>query len=294
MKFCTSVAMVDPTFYVPLAQAAEEAGFDVVTLSDSVCYPEVSDSKYPYNPDGTREFLENKPFLEPMVAMAAMATATTTVEFCPFVLKLPLHDPVLYAKSISSLAVLSANRISLGVGTSPWPDDYQIVGLPWTGRNRRFDECIEVIRGLLRGEYFSYSGEFYEFPAIKINPAPSAAVPFLMGGYSNAMMDRAARIGDGWMPAGPMDRQLLISRIDQVRKGREDHGRQDQPFAIYAAAAPTVDSIRDLEELGVTHVMTGFHGSFSPYGLAPDTETLSDKIDRLRRFGDQVIAEVRA
>ena len=294
MKFATSVAMVEPAFYVPLATAAEEAGFDVVTLSDSVCYPKESDSTYPYNPDGTREFLENKPFLEPMVAMAAMATATTTMEFCPFVLKLPLHNPVLYAKQISSLAVLSQNRISLGVGTSPWPDDYQIVGLPWAGRNRRFDECIEVIRGLLSGDYFEYAGEFYEFPAIKVNPAPTAPVSFLMGGYGKAMMERASRIGDGWMPAGYMDRDLLIARIDTVLRGREEHGRQNEPFAIYAASPPHVDTIRDLEELGVTHVMTGFHGSFQPYGLPRDTETLSDKVDRLRRFGDEVIAKVRA
>jgi probable F420-dependent oxidoreductase len=294
VKFATSVAMVDPKFYVPLAQAAEDAGFDVVTLSDSVCYPKESESTYPYNPDGTREFLENKPFLEPMVAMAAMATATTTIEFCPFVLKLPLHNPVLYAKQVSSLAVLADDRISLGVGTSPWRDDYQIVGLPWARRSRRFDECVAVIRGLLTGEYFEFSGEFYEFPAIKLNPTPAASVPFLMGGYSDAMMDRAARIGDGWMPAGPMERDLLMSRIARVAQSREECGRQDEPFAIYAAAAPDADAIRDLEELGVTHVMSGFYGSFYPYGLEADTETLSEKVDRLRRFGDQVIAKVRA
>ena len=158
MKFIANISMCDASFYVPLAQAAEAAGFDTIAVPDSIAYPKESSSTYPYNFDGTREFLENKPFIEPIVAISAMAAVTSTIEFHTFVLKMPIRHPVLYAKEATSLAVLSDNRFVLGVGSSPWPDDYEIVQLPWEGRGRRFDECIEIVRGLAAGGYFTATG----------------------------------------------------------------------------------------------------------------------------------------
>ena len=149
MKFIANISMCDSTYYVPLAQA----GFDTIAVPDSIAYPKESSSTYPYNFDGTREFLENKPFIEPIVAISAMAAVTSTIEFHTFVLKMPIRHPVLYAKEATSLAVLSGNRFVLGVGTSPWPDDYEIVQLPWEGRGRRFDE-----RNDTRGEFRDQSG----------------------------------------------------------------------------------------------------------------------------------------
>jgi probable F420-dependent oxidoreductase len=290
MKFVTGVAMTDPSFYVPLARAAEEAGFDVMTIPDSICYPLESDSTYPYTRDGSREFLENKPFLEPMVAIAAMAAATSSIEFCPFVLKLPIRHPVIFAKQATSLAVLSGDRLSLGVGTSPWPDDYEIVGLPWSGRGRRFEECIAIIRGLAAGGYFELHGEFYDVPPIKVNPTPSRPIPILIGGHSAANIRRAAQLADGWMPAGMAPEELLRT-IATLGDLRTEYGRDQQPFAVYAFGPPDVAELHRLEDLGVTHAMTGFFGTFNPYGLATDTEPLADKIDRLHRFGEEVIAK---
>ena len=105
MKFIANISMCDPTFYVPLAQAAEAAGFDTIAVPDSIAYPKESSSTYPYNFDGTREFLENKPFIEPHIAMAAMSAVTSTIEFHTFVLKMPIRHPVIYAKEATSLAV---------------------------------------------------------------------------------------------------------------------------------------------------------------------------------------------
>lgn len=291
MKFVTSTAMIDPAFYVPYAQAAEASGFDMLTVADSIGYPKESDSTYPYNPDGTREFLENKPFIEPVVAMSAMAAVTSTIEFCPFVLKLPVRHPVMFAKEVTSLAVLSNNRVHLGVGTSPWPDDYALVGLPWEARGKRFIECVEIIRGLSSGEYFEYHGEFYDFEALKLNPAPTQPVPILIGGNSPRLIRRAARIGDGWLPTGLTPEQLRegLATIQQLRV---EYGRDHLPFTVLGGGVRNADDVKAFEDLGVTHVMGGF-GPFNPYGLAPDTEPLSDKVDRLKRFGDEVIAKFR-
>jgi len=278
---------------LPLAQAAEAAGFDTIAVPDSIAYPKESSSTYPYNFDGTREFLENKPFIEPLVAISAMAAVTRTIEFHTFVVKLPIRHPVIYAKEVTSLAVLTGNRFVLGVGSSPWPDDYEIVQLPWEGRGRRFDECIEIVRGLAAGGYFEHHGEFYDFPAIKLEPVPTSAIPVLIGGHNDAQLRRAARLGDGWMSAGSTLEEL-IAMLDRLNDLRQEHGQTKERFDVYATTPEsfTLDGIKQLEDLGVTHTAGGF-GRFNPYGIETDPESLQEKIDNLTRHGDDIISKLR-
>jgi alkanesulfonate monooxygenase SsuD/methylene tetrahydromethanopterin reductase-like flavin-dependent oxidoreductase (luciferase family) len=100
--------MTDPSFYAPLARAAEAAGFDSMMVPDSICYPEHADSRYPFNPDGSREFLEDKPFLEPFSLIPALGAVTERIRFITFVLKLPVRHPVLVAKQATSTASTAA------------------------------------------------------------------------------------------------------------------------------------------------------------------------------------------
>ena len=292
MKFIAAIAMTDPTFIVPMAQAAEDAGYDVIAVPDSIAYPLESDSTYPYTPDGSREFLEHKPLVEPLIAIATMAAVTSHIRFVTNVLKLPVRQPVIFAKELTTLAVLSGERVALGVGTSPWPDDYEIVGLPWARRGRRFDECIEIIRGLATGGYFAFDGEHYRFPAIKLNPTPVGPVPILIGGHGDANLRRAARIGDGWISAGMSDERLAAT-LARLRELRAEHGRSDDPFEIHATTGDSfsLDGIKRLEAAGVTHTMGGFSAA-NPYSPEPDTESLQAKIDALRAFGDNIIAKL--
>src|SRR5262245_42610803 len=113
MRYSLAETMCDPAQYVPLARAAEAAGFHAYTLPDSVAYPEVSDSKYPYTPDGNREFLEDKPFLDPLMLACSLAMVTERLRFHTFVVKLPIRHPVLYAKQVATTAVLTGDRFSL-------------------------------------------------------------------------------------------------------------------------------------------------------------------------------------
>ena len=94
MRFCYAESMTDPSFYAPLARAAEAAGFDSMMVPDSICYPRRADSRYPFNPDGSREFLEDKPFLEPFSLIPALGAVTRRLRFITFVLKLPVRHPV--------------------------------------------------------------------------------------------------------------------------------------------------------------------------------------------------------
>ena len=290
MRFSYAESMTDPAFYGPLAKAAEDAGYASFVVPDSIAYPLDSDTTYPFNPDGSREFLEDKPFLEPFALIPALGAVTSTIRFVTFVVKLPIRHPVMVAKQAASVAALTGDRLLLGVGTSPWPEDYALLDVPWERRGKRMDEAIEVIRGLCRGGFFEFHGEVYDVPPVKMAPVPAAPLPILIGGHGEAALRRAATTGDGWLHGGgdPGDLPGLLARLRQLRA---EAGRENEPFETHVISldAYSIDGVRRLEEQGVTDVIVGFRW---PYTVGPDTEPLQVKIDNLQRFADSVIHQV--
>ncbi|WP_041546884.1 MULTISPECIES: TIGR03619 family F420-dependent LLM class oxidoreductase [unclassified Nocardioides] len=288
MRFTYAEAMTQAQFYAPLAQAAERAGYTSMTVADSLIYPKDSDSKYPYTDTGDREFLEGKEFIETMVLCAHLFAHTTTLRLTPFVLKLPIRPPVLVAKQASSLAFLSGNRLGLGVGISPWPEDFDAMGVAWQRRGRRMDECMDILRGLTTGEYFEYHGEFYDVDAIKQCPGASEKIPLLVGGHADAALRRAVRKGDGWMHAGGDGEELdrLLTRLAEIR--REEGVAGDDSFEVHVISydAYDLDGIKRLEDKGVTDCIVGFR---VPYIKGPDTEPLEKKVEHLERYAEQII-----
>jgi alkanesulfonate monooxygenase SsuD/methylene tetrahydromethanopterin reductase-like flavin-dependent oxidoreductase (luciferase family) len=287
VRFTYAEAMTDPTFYVPLAKAAEAAGYHAMTIPDSIAYPLESDSKYPYTPDGSREFLDGKPFIESFVLAAALGAVTTSLRFNFFVLKLPIRPPALVAKQAGSLVALIGNRLGLGVGTSPWPEDYELMGVPLAKRGKRMDECIEIIKGLTTGEYFEFHGQFYDVPKTKMTPAPTEPIPILVGGHTDAALRRAAR-ADGWMHGGG-DAGELDSLIARLKKLRYEESRTG-PFEIHVISVDgfTLDGVKRLEDKGVTDVIVGFR---IPYIMGDDTQSLDRKIRSLESFAEKFIAK---
>jgi probable F420-dependent oxidoreductase len=290
VRFSYAESMTDPSFYAPLARAAEEAGYDSMVVPDSICYPRHATGRYPYTPDGGREFLEDKPFIEPFSLIPALGAVTTHLRFVTFVVKLPVRNPVLVAKQATSTAVLTGNRLVLGVGTSPWREDYEVLGVPWEDRGRRMDEELAIIRGLSAGGYFEYHGQVFDFAPVKMAPVPSEPIPILIGGHGDAALRRAARVGDGWLHGGgdPADLPGLLARLAGLRKAEGAAGR---PFEVHVISmdAYSVDGVRRLEDQGVTDAIVGFRW---PYQTGPDREPLTDKIAGLRRYADDVIAKV--
>lgn len=290
MRFTYAEAMTDASYYAPLAQAAEAAGYTSMTVADSLIYPRDSDATYPYTDTGERQFLEDKQFIETMVLVTHLAAVTSTLRFTPFVLKLPVRPPVLVAKQASSIAWLSGNRLGLGIGLSPWPEDFTALGVPWKRRGKRMDECIDILRGLMTGDFFEYHGEFFDLPAMKQTPAPTSPVPLLVGGHSDAALRRAVRKGDGWMHAGGDGEELdrLLARLTEIRR---EEGVADDSFEIHAISydAYEPDGIKRLEDKGITDCIVGFR---VPYIKGPDTEPLEKKIEHLERYAETVIAKV--
>jgi probable F420-dependent oxidoreductase len=290
MRFTYAEAMTDATYYAPLAQAAEAAGYTSMTVADSLIYPRESDTKYPYTDTGDREFLLGKEFIETFILCAHLFAVTTTLRLTPFVLKLPVRPPVLVAKQASSLAYLSGNRLGLGVGLSPWPEDFAALGVPWEERGKRMDECMDILRGLTSGEFFGYSGRYYSFAPVQQCPAPTERIPLLVGGHSDAALRRAVLKGDGWMHAGSDGDELdrLLTRLAQIRKAEGDT-REDFEVHVISFDAYTPDGVKRLEEKGVTDAIVGFR---IPYIVGPDSEPLSKKIENLKWYADEVIAKV--
>jgi probable F420-dependent oxidoreductase len=290
MKFAYHHSMCPPEEYVSLAQEAERLGFDTITMPDSICYPKEASSKYPYNDDGSREFLEGVPFIEPFILTAYLAAKTSTIRFSTSVHKTAVHEPALVAKSLASLAVMTGNRFMYGVGISPWAEDFEVTNVAWEKRGKRLDEMMEIINGLMSGEYFGYEGEIFSLPEIKLCPVPSERPPLLVGGHSKLALRRAARLGDGWIGAGG-DFKSVKAMIDQINEYRREYGRDHLPFEFQAMTeeAYSADGIKRLEDIGVTEVLVAFR---NVYASEPD-KPIAEKMGMMKWYADEVIAKSR-
>ncbi len=292
MKFAYHATMCPPDQYLPLALAAEEAGFDTFTFPDSICYPKEGSDVYPYNDDGTREFLDGVPFLEPFVAIPYRAAKTEKLRFTTSVVKLAVRQPAIVAKQLSSMAVMIGDRFGFGVGISPWPEDFLACQIPWEKRGKRMDEMMEIVNGLMTGEYFGYDGEIFQMDPIKMTPVPDFHVPLLVGGHAKPALRRAARLGDGWISAGSsMDE--LKDMIGQIEDFRKEYGRDQIPFEYHAMteAAYTAQGVHQLAEIGVTEVIIAFR---NPYDAEPDTQSVEEKVGMIKWFAENVIEPYRA
>ncbi len=286
MKFSYGIAMCEPDQYIPLAQAAEAAGYDYITVPDSLCYPQEASSKYPYNADGSREFLESLPFIESLVAVTAMAAVTKDIRFLTSVYKLAIRQVPSVAKQVQSIQALSNNRFDFGVGISPWEEDFAVTGVPWKRRGKRFDEQIEIFRGLETGEFYGFEGECHSMPANKMNPVTGTPTPILIGGHSEPALKRAARVGDGWIAAGG-DIPEMKAYIDRLNELREEYGTADKPFDIWGAGAAAFnkEGLEELASIGVTGVAIGFRDVYNGQPDAP----FDEKVQQLQWYAGEFI-----
>lgn len=289
MKFSISIALSEPSEYIPIARAAEEAGYHAIVLPDSIFYSEEVSAAYPYTADGKRMWDETTPWIDPMVGTAAMAAATRTLFFYTSVVKLPVRNAVLYARQIMSVATLSNDRFGLGAGSGWLPEEARWCGAPFEGRGARMDEALEVFKLLFSGEMVEYHGKHFDFGKIRMSPKPAKPIPIYIGGHTDIALRRAARY-DGWSSA-MMTSDQLIETAGKLRAFRKEIGRENAPFEVQGVAMDAFmpDQFKRLEEGGVTDSI------FMPwllYGEPIRGGSLQGKIDGLRKFADDVIAKV--
>lgn len=289
MKWTLAAALVPADRLLDLARTAETAGYNSVALPDSVFYPEKVSAKYPYTKDGSRFWSAETEFIDPFVAIPAMAAVTSHLEFHTNVFKLPLRDPLLTAKQVASIAVLSENRFALGVGLSWIPEEFTFTGTAMRTRGARTDEAVEIIKAVCAGkgpQWVEFHGRHYDFDRLMISPAPNRPVPIYIGGHSEPALARTARIGDGWISVNTTP-DKIIDACTRLAELRAEHGRADQPFEIIAGpvGAVSLDDYRRLEDAGVTECQAA---PWWQYRVRPDDR--AGMLDAARRFADEVIA----
>jgi len=287
MKFTLSVALSPLDHLTELARTAEESGFSAVALPDSLFYSENVSAEYPYTPDGNRFWNAETPWVDPLIAAAAMGAVTTSLRFYTSVLKLGSRHPVLLARQVGSVAALTGGRFGLGVGVGWSPEEFAWCGQPYDGRGRRVDEMIDVLKLILGGGMVDHHGEFFDFDKLQMSPAPAQPVPFYVGGHTGVALRRAARVGDGWASA-MMRYEELRTTIAELERLRAEYGRGDLPFEYQAVCIDKfgLAGYRELAGIGVTDVIT-VPWLLEGVGFDADVER---KKDAVRRFGDEVIA----
>ena len=290
MKFTIAVAMSDPAHYLPVAACADRHGWDSIAVPDAPFFPEKVSVPYPYVSGGERFWTAETPWIDPWVAIPAMAAVTRRLRFYTHVLKLPIRQPILVAKTVGSAAVLSGNRVGLGVGLSWIPEEFTWCGVDFATRGARADEAITILRGLLAGGMFEYHGAHYDFGRMAMSPAPTAPVPIYVGGHSEPALRRAARLGDGWCSAMSTeeDTRRIVARLRELRA---EYGRSDVPFEIQVSSVDCfdVDGYKRLEEAGVTDVITQ---PWLLYGGGLQA-TIEQKEEGIKRFAEDVFPRMK-
>jgi probable F420-dependent oxidoreductase len=284
VQFCYSATFSAPDELVTLARAGDDAGWSTLTVSDHLINPVETRSTYPYTKDGARRWEMGTPWPDPWVTIGHLAAVTTRLRFLTTVYILPARTPVHVAKQVGTAAVLSGNRVDLGIGMGWMEEEFDAMGTPFAKRGKRADEMIEVMRKLWTGEVVEHHGEHFDVPALEMLPAPTETVPVIVGGLSEAALRRAAR-NDGWVSdLHTVDELAAIRR--QLDGYRDEYGRTDRPFAVYGSAkdAWDLDGYRRLADAGVTHLVT-----MPWYFYAGPEADLAGKVDGIKRFAEDII-----
>lgn len=289
MRFLAALALGEPSHFVDVARTADQVGLDGLALSDHVVFPERLESKYPYAPDGKRFWELDAPWPDPWVTIGAMAAVTTRLRFLTNVFILPARNPFLVAKAVGTAAVLSQNRVVLGIGIGWMREEFVLLGQPFEGRGKRADEAIDVLRTLWRGGLVEHHGAHWDFGPVIMSPAPTKPVPIYVGGESDAALRRAARLGDGYISVLRTTDEIraLVAKIQGLRA---EAGRASEPFDFVVSVndAFDVDGYKRLEDAGATSFITVpwlFYGG--------DPTALETKKAGLERFAEDVLVRMR-
>jgi probable F420-dependent oxidoreductase len=278
-----------------LAQAAESAGFDGIAFTD--------------HPAPSHKWLTagGHDALDPFAALTYVAAVTSTIRLIPNIVVLPYRNPFLVAKAAATIDALSGGRFTLSVATGYLRSEYRALGVDFEHRNERFDEALEVLRGVWRTDDFAYEGSGFTASGVTANPKP-AHVPIWIGGNSALTRRRVARHADGWnpfpAPAGlaktartvPLETlDDLAPLADDLRRLAEAEGRDPASIDIaFTTGQPGpgdpgfspgahLDALSDMAAIGVTWSSISVPG-----------DSLAAAAEALERYGAEVIAPSRA
>jgi probable F420-dependent oxidoreductase len=290
-----------------LVHRAEALGFASVVIADHIVFPVVINSKYPYTVSGA--FPGGGDALEQLALMAFIAGQTTTLRLVTSVMILPHRNPVVTAKALATIDVLSRGRVTVGVGVGWLREEFEALGAPdFDRRGAVSDEYLRIFKTLWTESPASFAGEFYRFQSIRCLPQPAQKPhpPIWVGGHSRAALRRVARLGDGWHPVGanpavPLTPAEFSGLRDELYRLTEAEGRDPGTLTIsykapvYDAGRPVAPSsgaarrplsgtaeqvaedIAAFARLGVSELMFDFR-----------SESLTESLERMERFATEI------
>jgi probable F420-dependent oxidoreductase len=289
MKFglhFANLTFPDPVAAHRVARAAEAAGFESLITVEHVVWPTRYDSRYPYSPDGRLPGGPGTLLPDPLIWMAHVAAATTTLRLITGVLVVPQRNPLILAKQVATLDHLSGGRISLGVGVGWLREEFDALGVSFERRGARTDEYIAAMRALWASDDASFRGTFTRFEGMSCNPKPvRGRVPIIVGGHSEPAARRAGRLGDGFFPAtgtqGPIRPLIELMRRTAAEAGRDPARIEITTGCPGALGDDPVGAVEQSRALGAHRV------------LVPSAAFLPDPVAQLAAFGERVIQPTR-
>lgn len=279
--------MASPANLRTLAQRAESLGFDSAWVSDHIILPRSVDSFYPYAANGVATFRPDEDYYEPLAALNFLAGCTQKIRLGTHVLILPYRNPVLTAKMISTLDVLSEGRFILGAGVGWMEEEFKALGLDtFAQRGAVTDEYIQLFKELWTKDNPEFQGEHYQLSESGFQPKPvqKPHPPIWIGGHTNPAIRRAAKYGDGWMPIGLrppaiLEPEELAEKITRLRRLTMEAGRPEDAVSLCFSTGVTFDDspgatrrmmsgraeqiaadLRQYQDLGIRNFILGFPG----------------------------------
>ncbi|MEC3956549.1 TIGR03619 family F420-dependent LLM class oxidoreductase [Nocardia sp. CDC153] len=261
VSYGTAFNGTDPDRLVAFAQHAESLGFEALYVQDHIAL-------YPGADYGAGPLPPTLPYLDPLDCLGFVAASTHTLLLGTGVLLLPYRHPVVLAKRLATIDVLSRGRMRLlTVGLGALPKEAHALGVDFRSRGRRADEAIDVMRLLWAGgpEGVTYHGEFFDFDELCSYPKPheTSTLPIHIGGSSTAAAMRTGRRGDGFFAGGRLTEDERDRQIELARKTAVDAGRDpaDIEYTRWGSAAMSVEDVENLAEHGVNRLVVGFAGA---------------------------------
>jgi probable F420-dependent oxidoreductase len=241
-----------------VARAAEALSFATLWAGEHVVMVDRPASRYPYSADGTIAVPAAADWLDPLVALSFAAAATESITLATGVLLLPEHNAVLLAKQVASLDVLSAGRVSLGIGVGWSREEFDALGIPFARRGARAAEYLHAMRVLWRDDVASFDGEFVSFSDVRVNPKPvrDRRIPVIVGGNSDVALQRVATTGDGWYGFNLAGPDGVRDRLDVLTAACAEVGRDiGELYLAVALEHPQPEDAGALRELGVDELV---------------------------------------
>ena len=267
---------------VSMAQAAEQAGVESVWTFEHVMVPEDYESKYPYDSSGKMGAAPETSFLDPLIALTAIAQATSTIRLGTGVNILSQANPLFIAKQAASLDCVSNGRFMLGAGIGWLREEFDAMGVPFEKRGARFDDYVQAMRKVWAGDTVEHQSEFINWSGFKSYPLPvQNPFPVIMGGASGKIYERIAKYGNGWY-APTKSPEELRAKLEELKAVCEQEGRDYAELEISCmwTMKGGMDTVQEYADMGV-------HRLIVPWLALGEANPL----DAVAKLGEDVISK---